>query len=72
MKVTREMLKKAGIDPDFINDPNFVALAEEGLAIQDRFIAEPVFARTGKGYLKSTGVAEIQATKVTYKPSKAK
>jgi len=31
----------------------------EALAIQDRFSAEPVYAKTGKGYLKSVGVSEI-------------
>jgi hypothetical protein len=29
----------------------------EGLAMQDRFSAEPVCAKTGKGYLKSAGVS---------------
>jgi hypothetical protein len=33
---------------------------EEGLAIQHEFSAEPVYARTGKGYLKPTGVAELE------------
>ena len=35
----------------------------EALAIQDRFYAEPVYAKTGKGYLKSVGVSEIQELK---------
>lgn len=35
----------------------------EALAIQDRFSAEPVYAKTGKGYLKSVGVSEIQQAK---------
>jgi hypothetical protein len=35
----------------------------EGLAIQDRFAAEPVYAKTGKGFLKSTGVAELNEAK---------
>ena len=39
-----------------------LALAES-LATVDRFSAEPVFGPTGKGYLKSTGVAELQALK---------
>jgi hypothetical protein len=33
------------------------------LAIQDQFIAEPVYAKTGQGYLKSSGVAELQKIK---------
>ena len=36
---------------------------EESLATVDRFSAEPVFGPTGKGYLKSVGVAELQALK---------
>ncbi len=35
----------------------------EALAIQDRFSAEPVYAKTGKGYLKSVGVTELQELK---------
>jgi hypothetical protein len=36
---------------------------EESLSTVDRFSAEPVFGPTGKGYLKSSGVAELQALK---------
>jgi hypothetical protein len=35
----------------------------EGLAMQDRFAAEPVYAKTGKGYLKSAGVEELKQIK---------
>jgi hypothetical protein len=63
MKVTREMLEEAGIDPSRIDDPDFMRVIEDALDIQNRFVAEPVFARTGKGYLKSVGVAEIKAAK---------
>lgn len=51
------------VDPKLLDDPVFQALVAEGLAIQDRFAAEPVYARTGKGYLKSVGVAEIKKAK---------
>ena len=37
-------------------DPVLARLLEDGLAIQDRFIAEPMLKTTGKGYLKSRGV----------------
>lgn len=47
----------------FENDPLFREVMEEALAIQDRFSAEPVYAKTGKGYLKSVGVSEIQKAK---------
>ncbi len=43
---------------------------EESLATVDRFSAEPVFGPTGKGYLKSVGVAELQALKEEYKPKR--
>ncbi len=32
----------------------------EGLAMQERFAAEPVYERTGRGFLKSEGVVELQ------------
>jgi hypothetical protein len=35
----------------------------DSLSIQDRFSAEPVFARTGKGFLKSEGVRPLQEIK---------
>jgi hypothetical protein len=33
------------------------AALREALRIQDHFVAEPLFAKTGRGYLKSEGVA---------------
>jgi len=42
---------------------NLRAALKEALRIQDRFIAEPVFAKTGRGYLKSEGVSTIQKIK---------
>ena len=48
---------------DFENNPLFQEILREGLAIQDRFKAEPVYARTGIGYLKSVGVSEIEEAK---------
>ncbi len=43
------------------------AILREGLAIQDRFLAEPIYAKTGKGYLKSVGVEEIRVAKESEK-----
>ncbi|MEX1110626.1 MAG: hypothetical protein WEB31_02375 [Chthoniobacterales bacterium] len=54
---------KSAVDPKLLKDPLFIELMEEGLAIQDQFSAEPVYARTGKGYLKPTGVEELQQMK---------
>ena len=51
----------------FENNPLAQAILREGLAIQDRFAAEPVYAKTGKGFLKSAGVDEIAAAKKTSK-----
>jgi hypothetical protein len=42
---------------------NLRAAMKEALRIQDRFIAEPIFARTGRGYLKSEGVGTIHKIK---------
>jgi len=35
----------------------------DALRIQDRFVAEPLFAKTGRGYLKSEGVSTLQKIK---------
>jgi hypothetical protein len=43
---------------------------KQGLRMQHRFLAEPVLARTGKGYLKSEGVTTLQRIKVSLKKSK--
>jgi hypothetical protein len=48
---------------DFDNNPLAQEILREGLAIQDRFKAEPVYAKTGKGYLKSVGVSEMEEAK---------
>jgi hypothetical protein len=43
---------------------------KDGLRIQGRFSAEPVLARTGKGYLKSEGVTTLERIKTNLKKSK--
>jgi len=47
----------------YANDPLAQAILKDALAIQDRFAAEPVYSKTGKGLLKSAGVEEIRAAK---------
>ena len=54
---------KAAAKDRFADNPLFQEVLAEGLAIQDRFSAEPIYARTGKGYLKSVGVREIAEAK---------
>ena len=39
------------------------AAVAEGLAIQHKFRPEPLYKLTGKGYMKSDGVAELQKIK---------
>lgn len=51
------------IDPKLLEDPLFKELMAEGLEMQDRFSAEPVYAKTGKGFLKSAGVQELEEIK---------
>jgi hypothetical protein len=54
----------------FEENPLAKAILKEGLRIQDRFSAEPVYARTGKGFLKSVGVDEIAKAKKSRAKSK--
>lgn len=56
---------KTKIDPRLLEDPVFKRVLAEGLAIQDRFYAEPIYAKTSKGYLKSAGTRELRATNTT-------
>jgi hypothetical protein len=56
---------KPEIDPKLLADPLFRELMAEGLAMQDRFKAEPVFAKTGRGFLESEGVEELQRLKAS-------
>ena len=65
------MDKKVQASDAFANDPLFLEVMEEALAIQDRFSAEPVYAKTGKGYLKSVGVEELAAIKNAAKKTKS-
>ncbi len=44
---------------------------KDALRIQDRFAAETVLARTGKGYMKSEGVGTLQRIKANLKKSKS-
>ena len=54
---------KPAIPEKFANDPLFLAVMKDALEIQDRFAAEPVYAKIGKGFLKSAGVEEIKTAK---------
>ena len=49
---------------------NLRAAMKEALRIQDQFAAEPIFAKTGKGYMKSKGVAQLQKIKANLKSRK--
>jgi hypothetical protein len=42
---------------------NLQAAMRAALRIQDRFVAEPKFAKTERGYLKSEGVSTLQKIK---------
>jgi hypothetical protein len=46
-------------------------IMKDALRIQDRFTAEPVLARTGKGFLKSEGVQTLQLIKAGLRKSAA-
>ena len=53
---------------------NLQAAMRDALRIQDRFVAEPLFAKTSRGYLKSEGVSTLQRIKsnLQRRPAKAK
>jgi hypothetical protein len=59
------------VDPRLLRDPVFQRVLKEGLAIQDRFSAEPVYGRTGKGQLKPAGVKELRAIKAKQKSTRS-
>ena len=59
---------KSSVDPSLLHDPVFQRVLKDGLSIQDRFSAEPVYARTGKGRLKPAGVGELSKLKTKAKP----
>jgi hypothetical protein len=42
---------------------NLQAAMRDALRIQDRFVAEPLFAKTGRGHLKSESVSTLQEIK---------
>ena len=44
---------------------NLQAAMREALRIQDRFVAEPLFAKTGRGHLKSEGVSTLGKIKAS-------
>ncbi len=44
----------------------------EALRIQDRFVAEPLFAKTGRGHLKNEGVSTLQRIKSNLQRRSAK
>lgn len=62
---------KPAIDPKLLENPLFRELMAEGLAMQDRFAAESVYAKTGKGFLKSRGVEELRKLKTGKKKKPA-
>jgi len=64
------MSAKPQAENPFENNPLAQAILREGLLIQDRFAAAPIYAKTGKGYLKSAGVEEIARVKKEVKAIK--
>jgi len=44
-------------------EKNLRAAMRDALRIQNRFVPEPLFAKTGRGYLKREGVSTLQKVK---------
>lgn len=51
---------------------NLQAAMREALRLQDRFVAEPLFAKTGRGYLKSEGVTTLKRIKANLRRQAAR
>ena len=51
---------------------NLQAAMREALRIQERFVAEPLFAKTGRGQLKSEGVSTLSKIKANLRRKAAK
>jgi hypothetical protein len=51
---------------------NLQAAMREALRIQDRFVAEPLFAKTGRGHLKGDGVSTLGKIKANLRRKAAK
>lgn len=47
----------------YADDPLFIEVMKEALDIQERFAAEPIYSKTGKGFLKSVGVEDFKRLK---------
>ncbi|MGO8765995.1 MAG: hypothetical protein ACLQSR_12790 [Limisphaerales bacterium] len=45
-------------------EKNLRTAMREALRIQERFVPEPLFAKAGRGYLKSEGVSALQRIKL--------
>ena len=50
---------------------NLRAAMRDALRIQDRFVPEPLFAKTGRGHLKSEGVSTLQKIKASLRRKSA-
>jgi len=51
---------------------NLQAAMREALRIQDRFVPEPLFAKTGRGHLKSEGVSALSKIKANLRRKAAR
>lgn len=53
---------------------NLQAAMRDALRIQDRFVSEPLFAKTGRGHLKSEGLSTLNRIKANLcrKPARHK
>ncbi|NUN93446.1 MAG: hypothetical protein HUU04_06675 [Verrucomicrobiae bacterium] len=61
------MKRLCGSPSDFGRDPLIRRIVREGIRIQHRFRAKPHLARTGRGWLKSEGVAPLRRLKARFR-----
>jgi len=53
----------ASLSKKFSENSTFQRILADALSIQDRFQAEPVYSRTGRGFLMSAGVGGVAGDK---------
>ena len=72
MKAKRPLSVSKSPTPRFsLAESSFLAAAvNDGIRIQPRFRPEPLLARTGRGFMASSGVAEIAAVKQSVRRKK--
>ncbi len=69
-RIGNDAAMNPAINPKLLNDPVFQRVLADARSIPDRFAAEPVYAKTGKGFLKSEGAEKLRRIKAAGRTSR--